>query len=50
MADRMTVKALRELLAKFNDNDEVKLWGPTSDCWVTVGDWENDNESTILEA
>ena len=44
MTDRMTVKELRELLARFEDGDTVRLhvMGNNADAWVTVGDSEDE--------
>ena len=43
----MTVKELKEMLERFNDTDEVKVWSEST-AWVTVGNWETDEEVEIL--
>ena len=44
MTDRMTVKELRELLARFEDGDTVRLhvMGNNADAWLDVGEEETE--------
>lgn len=46
----MTVKELRELLAKFEDDDEIDVRGGEGDCgeWAELGVWHGDRYSTVV--